>query len=110
MRIFQRPPLSLVVIPEILSSHWSTPIWSRLICYTFYIQSDIVRLYGGDQAWLAILEDREEASCLHNYILKAYEPSYQRFAISLMAPFNMPGNYLWVYPNGSQGRDTKIQR
>ena len=105
MRIFQRPPLLLVVIPEIPSSHWSTPI-----CYTFYIQSDIVRLYGGDQAWLAILEDREEASCLHNYILKAYEPSYQRFAISLRAPFNMPGNYLWLYPNGSEGRDTKIQR
>ena len=76
----------------------------------YTLQSDIARLYGGDQAWLAILEDREEASCLHNYILKAYKPSYQRFAISLMAPFNMPGNYLWVYPNGSQGRDTKIQR
>ena len=59
---------------------------------------------------MAILEDREEASCLQHYIISAWEPSYQRFAISLRAPFTMPGIYHWLYPNGSQGRDTKIEK
>ena len=58
---------------------------------------------------MAILEDREEASCLQHYILSAYEPSFQRFAISLRAPFTMPGIYHWLYPNGSLGRDTNIE-
>merc|ERR550539_170748 len=60
------------------------------------------RLYGGDRGWLAVLDDREEASCLQHYILSVWEPSFQRFAISLRAPFTMPGIYHWLYPNGSQ--------
>ena len=63
--------------------------------------SDIARLYGGDRGWLAVLEDREEAACLQHYILTAWEPSFQRYAISLRAPFTMPGIYQWFYPNGS---------
>ena len=68
---------------------------------------DIGRIYGGDQGWLAVLEEREEADCLQHYILTAWQPSFQRFAISLRAPFTMPGIYHWLYPNGSLGRDTK---
>ena len=66
---------------------------------------DIVRLYGG--GWLAVLEEREEWACLTHYVLTAWQPSFQRFAISLRAPFTMPGIYHWLYPNGSLGRDTK---
>ena len=72
-----------------------------------HLNIDIVRLYGGDQGWLAVLEEREEWSCLTHYILTAWQPSYQRFAISLRAFDPMPGVYHWLYPNGSQGRDSK---
>ena len=50
---------------------------------------------------MAIFEEREEASCVQHYILYAWEPSYQRYAISLRHPFTMPGIYHWWYPNGS---------
>ena len=68
---------------------------------------DIVSVYGGDRGWLAVLEEREEWACLQHYVLTAWQPSFQRFAISLRAPFTMPGIYHWLYPNGSLGRDTK---
>ena len=69
--------------------------------------SDIFRLYSGDRGWLAVLEEREEWSCLTQYILSAWQPSYQRYAISMRYPFNMPGIYHWLFPNGSLGRQTK---
>ena len=88
---------------EILSSHW----WTDEAKHKPQLHSDIGRLYGGARGWLAVLEEKEEASCLQHYIITAYDPSFQRYAISLKTPYNMPGVYYWLYPNGSSGRDTK---
>ena len=37
------------------------------------------RLFGG---WLTVLETREEWACIEHWVENAYEPSFQRFAIS----------------------------
>ena len=63
--------------------------------------SDIASHYGGGRGWLAIFEEPEEAACVQHYVLSAWEPSFQRFAISLRASFIMPGIYVWFYSNGS---------
>ena len=82
-------------------------LWSLLSSYVskhkHHKPSDVGRIYSGDEGWLAVLEEREEWSCLTQYILSAWEPSYQRFAISMRYPFTMPGIYHWFYPNGSLG-------
>ena len=69
--------------------------------------SNVDRFYSGEEGWLAVLEEREEWSCLQHYIQTAWQPSFKRYAISMRYPFTMPGIYHWLYPNGSQGRDTK---
>ena len=50
---------------------------------------------------MAIFEEPEEASCVQHYVLSAWEPSFQRYAISLRASFIMPGTYVWFYSNGT---------
>ena len=42
-----------------------------------------------------MLETREEWACIEHWVENAYKPSFQRFAISLRADFNQPGQYVW---------------
>ena len=65
----------------------------------FYYHLSISYNHCGDGGETAIL-------C---YILTAGQHSFQQFAISLRAPFNMDGSYQWFYPNGSSGRQGGIQ-
>ena len=46
--------------------------------------------YGGHRGGLVVLEERAEWSCVLHYVLNAWQPSFQRYAISLRAPFGMP--------------------
>ena len=54
------------------------------------------RLYGGQ---LVVLETRAEWACIEHWVEKAYQPAYQRYAIS-MKKSNI-GDYRWLYADGS---------
>ena len=70
--------------------------------HDWYGHSVACHHYGGHRGGLVVLEEREEWSCVLHYVLNAWQPSFQRYAISLRAPFGMPGSYRWVYPNNSE--------
>ena len=54
------------------------------------------RLYGGQ---LVVLETRAEWACIEHWVEKAYQPAYQRYAISLKK--SNIGDYRWFYADGS---------
>ena len=63
------------------------------------MKSDFIfSLYGGH---LVIFETRSEWSCVEHWVSEAYQPSFQRYAISLRADFNHVGDYRWIYNDGS---------
>ena len=54
------------------------------------------RLDGGQ---LVVFETRQEWACIEHWVETAYQPSYQRYAIS-MKKSNF-GDYRWFYADGS---------
>ena len=50
--------------------------------------------------WLSIHEDRTEWTCISNWLMTKYKPSYQKFAISLREDY-ISGIFLWHYPDGT---------
>ena len=50
---------------------------------------------------MTVLETREEWACVEHWVEQAYQPSNQRYAISLRSDFNHVGDYRWWYSDGT---------
>merc|ERR1712038_223618 len=58
------------------------------------------QLFGG---WLTILETKEEWACIEHWVENAYNPAFQRFAISLRADFTHPDYEEWATSHPQDG-------